>query len=139
MRGQRAASEWADPEAMERRFVRVMCASVALAVAASAPLAPWRFTTGLLVGGLLSLFNLHWLRTSIAAVFSTAAPGVRPRLNMARYVLRYFVVAAAVAAAHWLDVASLAAMTAGLASFAVAVLVEGFVQTYFAIVNREEN
>ncbi len=100
MRGQSATSAWEDPEAMERRFVRVMCASVALAVAASAAFAPWRFTTGLLIGGLLSLFNLHWLRTSIAAVFSTAAPGARPRLNVARYVLRYFVVAAVVAAAR---------------------------------------
>ena len=139
MRGQGAASAWEDPEAMERRFVRVMCASVALAVAVSAAVAPWRFTTGLLLGGLLSLFNLHWLRSSVAAIFSTAAPGVRPRLSVARYVLRYFVVAAAVVAAHWLGVASVVATLAGLASFAVAVLVEGFVQTYFAIVNREEN
>ena len=53
-----------DPRAMERRIFRDMCVAVALAVAVSAPLAPWRVTTGLLLGGLLSLLNHHWLRTS---------------------------------------------------------------------------
>lgn len=126
-----------DGATMERRLFRGMCVVVVIAVAASAPLAPWRVTTGLLLGGILSLVNHRWLRTSIAAAFGNT-PG-RPRIMVARFLLRYFVAAALVAAAHLLGVASLTAALAGLCSFAVAALVEGFMQTYFAIVHREEN
>lgn len=128
-----------DPSAMERRIFAGMCVTVALAVAASAPLAPWRVTTGLLLGGLLSLFNHHWLRSSVGAMFGAAAGGARPKLKVARYVLRYVVVAGVVAAAHWLDLVSLAATLFGMCSFVVAALVEGFTQLYFAVVRREES
>jgi hypothetical protein len=61
-----------DPRAVERRVFRDTCIAVVIAVAASAMLAPWRVTTGLLLGGLLSLFNMYWLRTSVSAVFDAA-------------------------------------------------------------------
>jgi hypothetical protein len=127
-----------DPRAMERRIFRRMCATVVCAVVVSAALAPWRVTTGLLLGGLLSLLNHHWLRTSVAAVFDAAPAGSRPRLRAARYVLRWVVVAAAVAAANWLGWVSLPATFAGMCSFVPAALLEGFWQLYLAIVRREE-
>jgi len=127
-----------DPRAMERRIFRDMCVAVALAVLVSAVLAPWRVTAGLLLGGLLSLLNHHWLRTSVETVFGRTPPGARPKMRAARYVLRYFVVGAAVAAAHWLNLVSLAAALAGLCSFVPAALLEGFRQLYFAISRREE-
>ncbi|HYJ45395.1 MAG TPA: ATP synthase subunit I [Pyrinomonadaceae bacterium] len=127
-----------DPVAMERRLFRTMWVAVAGAVLISAPLAPWRVTMGLLVGGTLSLFNHHWLRTSLAAVFSTARSGKRVKFNAARYVLRYFIVAAVVAAAYLLDLVSIVATLLGLCSFVVAAMIEAFMQVYFAIVNREE-
>jgi glucan phosphoethanolaminetransferase (alkaline phosphatase superfamily) len=55
-----------------------------------------------------------------------------------RYIARYFIVAIAVAVAGWLDIASMTAMLVGLCSFVVAALVEGFMQTYFVIIHREE-
>lgn len=131
------AGEAEDPSAMERRIFRGMCATVAVAVPLSAALAPWRVTTGLLLGGLLSLFSHHWLSTSVAAVFDSTAEGARPKLKVARYVLRYVVIAAVVAAAYKLDLVSLAATLAGMCSFVVAALVEGFMQLYFAVVHRE--
>ena len=127
-----------DPHAMERRIFRDMCVSVALAVLASALLAPWRVTTGLLLGGTLALLNHHWLRTSVAAVFGGAAPGSRPKMKAARYVLRYVVLAAAVAAAYRLDLVSLVAALAGMCAFVPAALAEGLRQLYFAIARREE-
>ncbi|HYE65701.1 MAG TPA: ATP synthase subunit I [Pyrinomonadaceae bacterium] len=127
-----------DVAAMERRLFRSMCVVVVLAVLISAPLAPWRVTTGLLLGGLLSLFNHHWLRTSIRAVFNSTHAGVRPRLNAARYVLRYFIIASIICTAYMLDVVSIVATLAGLCSFAVAVLAEAVAQIYFAIAYREE-
>jgi hypothetical protein len=128
----------ADPVAMERRLSRTMIWTVALSVIISAPLASWRVTTGLLLGGLLSLFNHHWLRTSLNAVFSTAQSGKRVKINAARYVLRYFVVAAVVAAAYALNLASLVATLVGLCSFVVAAMIEAFMQIYFTIAHREE-
>ena len=127
-----------DPSAMERRIFRGMCWAVAAAVLISAPFAPWRVTTGLLLGGVLALLNHHWLRTSVAAVFGAAPAGARPKMRAARYVLRYVVIAAVVAVAYRLDLVSLAATLAGLCAFVAAALVEGFRQLYGAIAHREE-
>lgn len=133
-----AEAQGEDPRAMERRIFRGMCVAVAAAVLVSAAVAPWRVTTGLLLGGLLSLLNHHWLRTSVAAVFDATPAGKRPRMRAARYVLRYVVVAGVVWAAYALDLVSLAATLAGLCSFVVAALAEGVRQLYFAILRREE-
>src|SRR5713101_2274047 len=80
--------------ALELRVFRMMVVSAGLAVVVSTMLAPWRITTGLMLGGLLSLLNFHWLQTSVAAVFDVSATE-RPRVNISRYIIRYFVVAAA--------------------------------------------
>ena len=128
----------ADDEALERRLTRGMCAAVALAVAFSALVAPWRVTTGLALGGVLSLVNHRWLRTSIAAAFGGDLSARRPRLRVARYVLRYFVVALVVFAAARFDLISVPAAIAGLCSFVAALFVEAARQFYTAIVHREE-
>jgi hypothetical protein len=124
--------------ALERRILRGMCAAVALAAAVSAFVAPWRVTMGLLLGGALSIFNHHWLRTSIAAALRVSESQPRPRMRLARYVLRYFVVACVVVAAVSLNVVSLAATLAGMCSFVAALFAEAGSQFYAAIVNREE-
>jgi hypothetical protein len=101
-----------DGTAMERRIFRGMCAIVALCVLASLVLYSWRVTTGLLLGGALSLLNYHWLRTSVTAALG-AGDG-RHQIRIARFLLRYFVVATVITAAHLLDLASLVASLFGL-------------------------
>ena len=130
-----------DGAALEKRLRRGMFVSVALAVLISLPLAPWRVTTGLLLGGILSFLNHHWLRTSLRSVFGAAAAhaGARPRLSAARYVLRYFLIGSIVAFAYALDLVSIGATLVGLCSFVAAVMLEAFIQIYFAIRYREEN
>jgi hypothetical protein len=124
---------------LERRLLRAMYVLIAVAVAVSAMIAPWRVTTGLLLGGVLALFNHHWLRGSLATVFGERARGgKRPRLSAARYVLRYFVIACVVAVAYALKLISVPATLLGLCAFAAAVMVEALTQLYFAIINREE-
>ena len=126
--------------ALELRIFRVMIASVVLAVLGSTVLAPWRVTTGLLLGGLLSLLNHHWLRGSIAVLLDPAiAVTRRPRFRILRFVFRYSVIAAAVLIGYELDWISVPATLLGLCSFAVAFLVEAFRQFYFAIIHREES
>ena len=132
-----AASE--DASAMGRRLFRAMTGAVVVAVVASAAVMPWRVTTGLFIGGALSLLNHHWMRTAISAAFAAASDAqAKPKLRIVRFITRYFIVAAAVFVAHQLDIASLTAMLVGLCSFVVAAMIEGFRQTYFVIIHREE-
>lgn len=136
--GGNALSAAAD-NGIDGRIFRTMAAAVALAVIISAPIAPWRITTGLLVGGLLSLLNHYWMRTSISAGFDLAlGQGTKPQIKLAQYVLRYFVVGTIVFAAYQLSIVSLPATIAGLCSFVVALFVEAVREFYFAIIHREE-
>lgn len=123
---------------IERRIFRIMAAAVAIAVLASLPFGQWRVTAGLLLGGLLSLLNHHWLRTSTAAAFSVVVHGAKPKLRVLQYVLRYLVIAATVFLAYKLNLVSLAATIAGLCSFVVALFAEAFREVYLAIIHREE-
>ena len=136
MRAERFAR--GDNGALEMRVFRVMIASVGVAVVVSTMLQPWRVTTGLMLGGLLSLLNFHWLETSVAAVFNVNVTE-RPRVRISRYIIRYFVVAAAAFAAYELRLVSLPAMFAGLSSFVPALFIEASRQFYFAIIRREES
>jgi fatty acid desaturase len=128
-----------DSSAVVRRLRRDMCVATALASLASLWLAPWRVTTGLLLGGALALFSLHWLTISTRAVFGAAPAGKRPKLGAARFVLRHVVVAAVVAAAYWLGLVSLVATLAGLCAFVPAALAEGFRLLYFSFTGREDS
>ncbi len=122
--------------APEARIFRAMIAIVTLTVIAGAMLAPWRVTAGLMLGGVLSILNYHWLRTSIKALLSVANEK-RPRVRLSRFILRYFVVAAVVFAAYALQIVSLPATIIGLSAFVPALFVEAFRQFYFGIIHRE--
>ena len=124
-------------EALQTRVFRVMTASVLVAAGVAALLAPWRITTGLLLGGMLSLLNYRWMRSSISALIEARASGNVVAANGSRYIIRYFVVVAAVIAAYKLNVVSLPATIIGLCSFVIALFAEAFRQVYFIIVNRE--
>lgn len=123
---------------VEMRVFRSMALAVAIAVIGSLPFAQWRVTAGLLVGGILSLLNHHWLSSSTAAAFSVVAHGAKPRLKLAQYILRYIVIAGVVFLAYKFNIVSLAATIAGLCSFVVALFVEAIREFYFAIIHREE-
>lgn len=123
---------------VEGRILRNMAFAVTFAVIVSLPFAQWRITTGLLVGGILSLLNHHWLSSSTAAAFSVVVHGAKPKLKLAQYVLRYLVIAAVVYLVYKLNIVSLGATIVGLCSFVVALFVEALREFYFAIIHREE-
>ena len=125
-----------DDDGLEVRISRVMVASVVLAVSVSALLAPWRVTTGLLLGGLLSLLNYHWLRNSIAALIEARVAGNNGGARVPIYILRYFLIASIVIGGYKLNVVSLPATIVGLCSFVVALFAEAFRQIYLTIVHR---
>ena len=68
----------------------------------------------------------------------TRQQGSRRRFQGARYVLRYFVVASAIASAWACGVVSMPAVIAGLCSFVVAFMVEACWQFYYALFNRKD-
>jgi ATP synthase I subunit len=129
----------ARPDGLEARIFRSMLLAVTVATAISAAIGPWRVTTGLLLGGLLSLLNYRWLHGSVAALLNVQQPGTRPRPRIWKHAFRYLVIAGAVFAAYKLQIISLPATIAGLCSFVVALFVEAFRQFYFAIIRREES
>src|SRR5688572_207250 len=57
-------------KSIDTRIFCTMALAVAVAAIASVPFAPWRVTTGLLLGGLLSLVNHYWLISSTTAAFN---------------------------------------------------------------------
>jgi hypothetical protein len=116
-----------------------MAVATALAVTLSAFIAPWRVTSGVLVGGLLALFSHSWLKNSAAAAIQLSTAGGRPQLRLAQFVLRYVVIAAVIIALYTLDLVSLPAVLAGMSTFVVAMFVEAAREFYFAIIEREEN
>ena len=120
------------------RISRAMIVATASAVVGSLVFAPWRITTGLMLGGLLALLNHRWLRNSTTAVFSVLVDGQKPKLKLTHYFLRYVVVGAVVFTAYQLNLVSLAATLIGLCSFVAAIFVEAFREFYLAFIHREE-
>jgi hypothetical protein len=114
-----------------------MAVTTALAVGVSAFIGPWRVTTGLLIGGLLSLFSHRWLTNSAVAAIRLSIDG-EPRWRLAQFLLRYIVIAAVGFTTYTLDLVSLPALLIGLSTFVVAMLVEAIREFYFAIKQREE-
>ena len=123
---------------IERRIFRTMAVTVAIGCLASVLVADWRVTLGLLLGGLLSLLNHHWLRSSAAAAFSVVAHGAKPKLRIAQYILRYLVIGGVVFLAYKFNLVSLSATIAGLCSFVVALFAEAVREFYLVITHREE-
>jgi hypothetical protein len=122
---------------LRRRVLRVMITSTLVAMLASLFLANAKVTAGLFVGGALSLLNFYWMGNSIAAAFSKAQEGFRPKIRIAQYVLRYFLIAVVVATGYKLNFISLPATIIGLSSFVVALFAEAFRESYFIITHRE--
>ncbi len=123
---------------LNTRFFWVMLGVTAGSVIVSAVIGPWRFTTGLLLGGILALFSHRWLRNSAAAAINLSIGGGIRQIQLFQFILRYLVIGAVIFAVVEIDVASLPAILAGMSSFVVAIFVEALREFYFAIKQREE-
>ena len=125
--------------ALELRICRAMIVVTVAAATVSAAFAPWRFTTGLILGGALSLLNYRWLHSSVAAIFALNDSTQRPAARSSRYLLRYFVVGIVIFTAYQLQLVSLPATLAGLCAFVPALMFEALREFYFVIIHREES
>lgn len=123
---------------IDGRILRSMAAVSVLAIVGSLPFVAWRTSVSLLLGGLLALVNYHWLINSSAAALSVVAHGVKPRIRITQYVLRYAVIAATIYFAYQLGVVAIPATIVGLSTFVAALFVEAFREAYLGIIHREE-
>lgn len=73
----------------------------------------------------------------MTAIFSLAST-TRPKINIAKYLLRYLVVTAAVLVGYELDIVSLPATIIGLTTFVAGLFVEALREFYLVIAHREE-
>lgn len=85
---------------------------------------------GMLIGGMLSFANYFWLKASLKAILENAAAGHRPRFLAGKYFLRYVVMAIALVFFHFAASIPATAMILGLASFAIAVVIEGILRIF---------
>ena len=93
---------------------------------------------GVLIGGVLAFANYFWQKHSIKTIFNRAIAGEKSRFLAARYILRYVVLGAALAGIYLAQTISIYAVIFGLASFAIAVVIEGFT-SIFSSSNRQES
>ena len=83
-----------------------------------------RFGVGVLFGGLMAFVNYLWLERSTRAIFDNAAVGSTGWLS-AKYFLRYVAIGAVLLGIYLTAVLPVTAVIAGLAAFAVAVVIHG--------------
>lgn len=121
-----------------RRILIVMAAVTILDGFLGLIFASWRFGFGVLIGGILAFVNYYWLKLSLKKIFEQAATGEKPLFLGLRYAFRYFVLAAALVIVFLTKTIPVVAVIAGLASFALAIVIEGFIRIFLSFYRRKE-
>lgn len=88
------------------------------------------FGSGVLFGGVLAFLNYFWLKRSTAAVFEKAFLGGQGRFLTLRFIGRYLALGLVVLAVHFSGFMPAVAVIVGLAAFALAVVVDGFISIF---------
>jgi len=117
----------------ERRIQRNTLIVTGIAAAAGFAFGGARMLSGILLGAVLSDFNLRWLKGSTAAILAPAAAtqdGRIPKWTASKFILRWFVLIIVAAVAVWSRWFDLMGIGIGLASFVFGVMVEASYQAY---------
>ena len=120
-----------------RGIVIKMAAVIVLGTIAALVFYSIKSGLGVLIGGILAFANYFWQRHSLKALFDKAVDGKRSRFLALRYILRYVVLGAVLMLIYLSDAVSIFAVVFGLASFAIAVLIEGLASIFSS--NRQES
>ena len=95
------------------------------------------FGIGVIVGGAGSFANYFWQRNSTRALFESAASGRPPAFLAFRYLLRYVAIGLFAAFFYYTSLLPITAVILGLASFALAVVIEGLISIFRTSNNQE--
>lgn len=124
------AEERMPPEISHRRILRFMTGVIVVGSLAGFVFFSLGAGVGVLIGGILSFANYYWQRRSLKAIFDRAIHGKGSRFLALRYILRYVVIGAALTVVYFTATVSIYAVIFGLASFAIAVMIEGFTSIF---------
>jgi hypothetical protein len=113
-----------------RRLLIEMAVLIVVGSAVGFIFGGFRFGFGVLLGGALAFLNYFWLKRSTAALFERALSGSSAKLASLGFILRYFALGVVVLAVYFTDAVPAAAVIAGLAAFAIAVVVDGFISIF---------
>lgn len=98
-----------------------------------------QFGWGVILGGILSLINYYWLKKSLKTLLDGALThGEQPRFLAARYLARYVTLGAILAIVFLTHTVPVVAVILGLASFALAIVIEGFIRLFSSFFNSKE-
>jgi hypothetical protein len=113
-----------------RRLLIEMAVLIALGAFVGFIFGGKRFGFGVLLGGALAFLNYYWLKRSTAAIFEKAFAGSTGRFVSLRFISRYIAVGLVIVAVHFSGLMPATAVIAGLAAFAIAVVVDGFISIF---------
>jgi len=117
----------------EARMRRNAIVITALAAVAGLAFGGVRTLAGVLLGSVLSEFNLRWMKSSTAAILAPAAAnrdGRVPKWTASKFILRWFVLVITAAIAVWSGWFDPMGIGIGLASFVFGVMVEAGYQAF---------
>ncbi len=122
-----------------KRIVILMAASSVLGAGLSSVYISANYGFGVLIGGVLSLINFYWLGKSLKRIFEKIADeGEKPMFMGASYVLRYLVFGLILTIVYLTHIVPIIAVLFGLASFAFALTIEGFIRIFSSFFNNKE-
>ena len=135
----RRTAEPLPPALSHRRILMTMAAVAVFGSAAGYVFISLPFGLGVLFGGILSLINYWWLKVSLKKLFDAAvADGTPPRFLAVRYFARYLTLGVILTIVFLTHSVPVVAVIAGLASFALAIVIEGLIRLFSSFFNGRE-
>jgi len=122
-----------------RRILWLMVAVIVAGTLASLIFVSRLWALGFFIGGVLSVLNFFWLKSSLKKMFVETSEGEhKPHYSAIRYVSRYFTLAAILAVIFLTQIVPIASVIFGLVSLAFAILIEAFIRIFSSLFKREE-
>jgi len=120
------------------RILVLMAAAAVLGGILTALFVSPNFGFGVLIGGALSLINYWWLKRSLKVVIDGAIAGGAPHFLAGRALIRYAAFGVILAILYLSKAVPMVAVLLGLASFAVAIILEAFIRIFNSFSNNKE-
>lgn len=124
-------------EISHRRILFEMAAITIVAAVIGAVFGSAGFAVGVLFGGLLAFGNYFWLRRSTGSLFERVAAGGTTGWPAVGFLLRYIAIGLVLLGIYFSKVLPVAAVILGLASFALAVVVDGTISIFRSTFKKE--
>ncbi len=121
-----------------RRILIVMAAVAILGSLLGFVFVSGLFGLGVLIGGVLSFVNYYWLKRSLKKIFEQAVGGEKPRFLGLRYLFRYLILGVVLTIVFLTETIPVVAVIAGLSSFALAIVIEGFIRIFSSFFKKKE-